>query len=1368
MSLTVAREVCVYLRKGTIGQEWTKDVRSRWEDYAGQVLAASLTAATKPTIGPVCQKGGSAHDCWIALSARYAPSDAQASAALIADYWSLPQVPSTRAGLNSWADRAKVLAGHLRLSEIDLEQVLSARAISNLPPVYNSWRSTFMALQKDRDRLPPLEDILESMDHEARGWGDDSTPAFVAVAPAKAAIPAKAQAGKKGKWDRSGPPHSNCPACGQGKHWADKCPDTAKRTKYFELKNAIKELKSGTPSSSATAFVASDATKDNYLSFFVTSFVNLGQSASLLLDSASAYHVVNDRAFFDGPIAPDTHTMQGLGGTLSASGIGSVKLVSDNGTKILLNDVLYVPESPANLVSVWALDRKGVKITFDGGKVELRTTQQGRIASALAISARVYRLNAEVVRKGTLPALAVTASTKTLKKLAASGQVEGLDWPYSDLECSDLSCNACLASKAHRSPFPSSSSHATEPLALVHSDVLSFPEKSFTHMRYLVTFTDDYSRKVWVYPIGQKSDVLPKFTEWLLEVENATGKRVMTLRSDNGGEYVSRAFNAFCAARGIKRELTIPYTPEQNGRAERVNLSIVEGTLALLHDSGLPRSCWDEAAMYYVDTKNLSPHAALRGNIPIARWSGVTPTVAALRVFGCRAWLTVLPHLRDKLDPKGIPLILVGYDRHAKAYRLLDQTTMQVRLGRDVSFVETEFPASENGSSTLAEPPSTSRYGQPMQPQRPVEPPEALPPAVEASVATAPPSAKGDDDTSEPSDADRPPPPHPSTPPAPPAKAKPSWEYGDVAHVGPDPGKYGDVDARNIIEGPRTRRKLVPTLVATKQLDGDPDGPVGSFKSLLLAFAAIKEGFAEHDLTVVRDPSNWGDVLRSGQEDTWRRPAEDEFDSLLNDYEVFEIIESCDLPSGEILLRSGWVFRTKRNQHGDITDHKARLVAHGCAQRPGLDFDKNYAPVVKFTSIRALIALAAANGYHVHQADVNKAYLHGKLDKPLYMRVPQGINLPGKILKLTKSIYGLRQAGTIWNAEIDSTLRSLGYIPTKSDICIYRPEHDGQSHYIALYVDDLLLVGPTVAEIDRVLDALELAYGIKRLGQAEYILGIQIKRGQDGSITLSQERYLRDILAKFQFSDAKPASIPMQPGVVLDFQESDASPQDRTRYLQAIGSLMYAAVGTRPDLAFVVSYLARFSQHPGPAHWAAIKQVLRYIKGTLELGLTYRKATDEFHGYSDANWGACLSTSRSTMGYAFLYSGVAIAWCSKREHRVAKSTTDAEYLALSYTSGDAIHLSELLAELGAPVTGPVVLFGDNQGSLALAQHPTNHQGSRHVRISEHYVRERVAENEIDVRYIETGNMFADIFTKALGPKLFLFHRDNLGLRVAVV
>ncbi|SGY29518.1 BQ5605_C002g01060 [Microbotryum silenes-dioicae] len=957
---------------------------------------------------------------------------------------------------------------------------------------------------------------------------------------------------------------------------------------------------------------------------------------------------------------------------------------------------------------------------------------------------------------------------QTLKKLAASGQVEGLDWTYSDLECVDFTCNACLASKAHRLPFPPSSFHASEPLALVHSDVLSFPEELFSHKRYLVTFVDDFSRKTWVYPIGHKSEVLQTFKDWLMEIENKTGRKVKTLRSDNGGEYVSTAFNGFCVACGIRRKLTIPYKPEQNGRAKRLNQSIVEGTLALLINSGLPRTCWDKAAMCYIHTKNLLPHVALKGGVPNCRWSGAPPPTfglgtseareqsrafhfalephwfrvqterikRALRAFGCRAWATVPAHRWDKLDPKGIPLVFVGYNRHAKAWRLLDPSLMHVSLSRNVTFLKTEFPfVAVPARVTLPSVPGF--YPRPPPADAPATP---LPPML---VEPTQPPSLNDDATSSIHLPQRPPEPAPPEP-TPLAKVKPTWEYGDIAKVGPNPGKYGEINARNIIAGPRTRRQLVPTLITREDLVGGPDGPTTAFQGMLRAFASTKAGFAEHDLSVVRDPANWGDVIRLGQQDTWGGPAHDEFSSLLNEYKVFKVIDSCELPAGEILLWLGWVFRTKHNQHGDIIDCKARLVAHGCAQHPGINFEQNYAPVVKFTSIWALIALAAANGYHVHQADVNKAYLHGKLDKPLYMRVPQGINMPGKILRLSKSIYGLGQAGTIWNAEIGSTLRSLGYVPTRLDICIYRREHDGHSHYIALYVDDLLLVGPSTAEIDRVLGALELAYGIKCLGPAKYILGIQVKRGHNGSITLSQECYLRDILARFQFADAKPAGVPMQPGVVLNFENSSATPEDCTRYLQAIGSLMYAAVGTRPDLAFVVSYLARFSQQPGPEHWTAIKHVLRYIKGMLDLGLTYRKTNQPLHGYSDANWGACLTTSRSTMGYAFILSGAAIAWCSKREHRVAKSTTDAEYLSLLYASGDAIHLSKL----GAPVPGPVVLrlesnlvpfivlYGDNQ--------------------------------EIKVRYIATGDMFADIFTKALGPKPFIFHRTNLGLRGAVV
>ncbi|SGY45142.1 BQ5605_C001g00252 [Microbotryum silenes-dioicae] len=496
----------------------------------------------------------------------------------------MPPCPPTWSGFHVWTNRAMVLVNHLQMAQLDLEQAIAARALDDLPPVFNSWLTTFYAVKVQDNKLPRVEQIFASMETVACTLCHDPTPALAAkpVAPTKPSA-----SGKKGRWDRSGPAPSNCPACGQGKHWVDKCPDTRKRAKYFKLRNAMKELQ-GTSLSQAPAFVATEeASKDLDMSIFSSpTFVSFGAPNVVLLDSASTCHIVN------GPLAPTSHILQGLGGTVKASGVGSVKLVSDIGTKFTLNNVIYAPESPANLVSL--------------------RTQQGRIATASAITSRIYKLNTSVrtPSPGAIRTLVTTkshgiplltlhrryghASVQTLKKLAASGQVEGLDWTYSDLECVDFTCDACLASKAHCLPFPPLSFHASEPLALVHSDVLSFPEESISHKRYLVTFVDDFSRKTWVYPIGHKSEVLQTFKDWLMEIKNETGCRVKTLRSDNGGEYISTAFNGFCVAHGIRCKLTIPYMPEQNGRSTKLSL---------------------------------------------VRRPPPPPTVGALRAVGCRAWV---------------------------------------------------------------------------------------------------------------------------------------------------------------------------------------------------------------------------------------------------------------------------------------------------------------------------------------------------------------------------------------------------------------------------------------------------------------------------------------------------------------------------------------------------------------------------------------------------------------------------------------------------------------------------------------------------------------------------------------------------------
>ncbi|GAA5920860.1 hypothetical protein JCM5296_006373, partial [Sporobolomyces johnsonii] len=276
-----------------------------------------------------------------------------------------------------------------------------------------------------------------------------------------------------------------------------------------------------------------------------------------------------------------------------------------------------------------------------------------------------------------------------------------------------------------------------------------------------------------------------------------------------------------------------------------------------------------------------------------------------------------------------------------------------------------------------------------------------------------------------------------------------------------------------------------------------------------------------------------------------------------------------------------------------------------------------------------------------------------------------------KVLKLDRALYGLKQAGRAWNAKIHATLERLGYQRTVSDVCIYIRCEGGQYHYIALYVDDLLFVSHSQEEIDRVKWGLREQYGIKDLGDASCILGIDLVRRSDGSVFLLQRAYLETVLARLGQANCHPASTPMIPNQQLVPAPVDSAdePQLRRRYLQAVGSLMYAMLGTRPDLAHAVGALGRFSSRPSQEHWAAVVRVCQYIKGTLDLGLLYLSTDSPLSGfgvYSDSDWGACPTTSRSTMGFAFVLAGGAVSWSSRLQPRVAASSTEAEYLGLSH------------------------------------------------------------------------------------------------------
>ncbi|SGZ11138.1 BQ5605_C107g13190 [Microbotryum silenes-dioicae] len=1000
--------------------------------------------------------------------------------------------------------------------------------------------------------------------------------------------------------------------------------------------------------------------KQNHWSFDCKKALENGKKADTANSTANSQHHVGIATGFllslfttYRHIAPTK--IGGIAGGINAIGTGNIAFVAASGHPITLTGVLHTPGLFVNLLSVSRLcDTDDVRVAFTKHGIDIDKNGHN-IAEGTRLDEGLYLLDADHSKCQHIALLSRSQSSvplltlhrclghlapSSIQKMVAAGLLEGLRAGYSDEEVEKFVCNACLSAKGHRLPFPDSDSHSSERLGLVHSDVLSLPERSLTGKRYLVTFLDDYSRKLWAYAIGHKSEVFSVFKTWLAEVELETGATLKVLRTDNGGEYCSRAFTDFCKVRGTRRQYSIPRTPQQNGRAERVNRSIVEGILALLADAHLPKTFWEEAAAYFVYCKNLVQHSALDKATPNSVWQGGRTTASALHPFGCAAWLTVAPELRSKLDPKAVRVLFTGYDLASKAFRFYDTTTKKVTLGRNATFVDTEFPGLCGDS------------------------------------------AEPDDDTH-----------FASAPFADPQTTVKSWTplvstYREPASAEESPDELDLIGRHSRDESPdeidfltRHHRAFIATDDDTS--DTEAIEPVKSITS---------------------DPQTWREAMSGDKREVWAKAAADEFNSMRDNFKVFTIDDRSTVPAGATIVSSKFVWKTKRNALGEITGHKARLVAQGNRQRDGIDFTETFAPVARFSSIRSLLALAATNGLHVHQADIDKAYLHGDLDHDIWMTAPRGFDLPGdKVLRLRRSIYGLKQAGRIWNRHIDASLRDLGYTATGTDHCVYSRLDDRQRpHYIALYVDDLLMISPDLAEIERVISGLEQRYGVKRLGPAEYILGIQIRRLDDGSIALSQERYIMDVLARFHFdTTTRGTTVPMTPGLSLTAIPGQATERIRSWYLQAIGSLLYISLGTRPDIAFAVSYLARFANNPGHRHWIAVKHIFRYLRATYRDELVYARGEARITGvvgYSDANWGACVDTSISTMGYVFYIAGSAVSWSSKRQSRVADSTTDAEYLALSHAGKEGIYLSQLLEELHVQPVAPAHIFTDNEAA----------------------------------------------------------------------
>ena len=462
-----------------------------------------------------------------------------------------------------------------------------------------------------------------------------------------------------------------------------------------------------------------------------------------------------------------------------------------------------------------------------------------------------------------------------------------------------------------------------------------------------------------------------------------------------------------------------------------------------------------------------------------------------------------------------------------------------------------------------------------------------------------------------------------------------------------------------------------------------------------------------------------------------------------------------DKPHGVKVIGLKWIFKIKRNADGSINKFKARLVAKGYVQEHGIDFEEVFAPVARIESIRLLISLASAKGWELHHLDVKTAFLHGELNEEVYVTQPEGFEKKGeehKVFKLSKALYGLRQAPRAWNTKLDRVLKSLRFKKCMKESSVYRREEGDKLLIIAIYVDDLFVTGNSTKIIKEFKTAMSQKFEMSDLRLLTYYLGIEVKQSTRG-ITIKQEAYARRIMEESGMADCNPNYIPMEFG--LQFSKALDEPEiDATQYRRKIGCLWYL-MHTRPDMAYSVGILSRYMQSPRESHGNALKQVLRYLQGTLGHGLEFKRgSTQKLVGYSDSSHNTDPDDGRSTTGHLFCLGNTPITWCSQKQDIVALSSCEAEFMAATEAAQQAIWLQELLSEVTGGETEKTLILVDNKSAISLAKNPVFHRRSKHIHKRFHFIRECVERNLIDVEHVPGTEQKADILTKALAKIKF--------------
>jgi hypothetical protein len=500
-----------------------------------------------------------------------------------------------------------------------------------------------------------------------------------------------------------------------------------------------------------------------------------------------------------------------------------------------------------------------------------------------------------------------------------------------------------------------------------------------------------------------------------------------------------------------------------------------------------------------------------------------------------------------------------------------------------------------------------------------------------------------------------------------------------------------------------------------------------------------------------------------------------EWNSLLEN-ETFDT-NTQEAPSDHAPVSFKWVFKKKEN-HDKTIRYKARLVFRGFQRIAGVAYDETYAPVSKLATLRFLLSIAAQQNWQLNHMDVVMAFLNPKIDRDnIFMETPQGTEwlandtLTSKdTLQLRKALYRLKQAPQLWHKDIDCYLCSLGFLQITMDQNLYSM-YDGV--LLLLYVDDILIANSPnhEQEVEDIRRALQCKYKMTDLGRARTFLGIHIEQSTAG-IKIHQQGYIQQILARFNMTNAIKAPTRLDCHVDLYNKECKDKEVDVKQYLHIVSSLMYASLGTRPDISYAVTTLSRFNSRRLEMHMTAAKRVLRYLKQTLKRKLNFATSNRQtsLYGFTDSDWGGRLGNRKSTSGCILGHGNILennfgpILWQSKSQTVVSLSTQEVEYIAASEATREAIWLRYLNEEIQKDMS-PVQIYCDNLGALTQIHSGILKKKSKHISIKFHHTHdEEKIQKTVKFEHIRSKENVADQLTKALPKATHMYLVDKCGLR----